>query len=84
MIKKLLYAIGVDKRAILQEAVHNQGRSLRTGQLISLGEKDLPPRESVRPNTCIFNPMISIINPSSSFSVTATINNVSVTFLLDI
>ena len=27
--------------------------------------------------------MISIVNPNSSFTVTATINNVSVTFLLD-
>ena len=27
--------------------------------------------------------MISIVNPSSSFSVAATINNVPVTFLLD-
>ena len=27
--------------------------------------------------------MISIVNPSSSFSVAATINGVSVTFLLD-
>ena len=84
MIKKLLCAIGVDKRAILHEAVHNQGRSLQIrGKLVSLGEDTLPPRESVRANTCTFNSMISIVNPSSSFTVTATINNVSVTFLLD-
>ena len=31
----------------------------------------------------LFNPMISIVNPSSFFSVAATINNVPVTFSLD-
>ena len=43
----------------------------------------LPPRESVRADICKFNPMISIVNPSSSFSIAATINGVPVTFLLD-
>ena len=51
--------------------------------VVSLEEDVLPPKESVRANTCTFSSMISIVNPSSSFTVTATINNVSVTFLLD-
>ena len=57
--------------------------TFKSGKLVSLGEDALPPREAVRANTCTFNSMISIVNPNSSFTVTATINNVSVTFLLD-
>ena len=57
--------------------------AFKSGKLVSLGEDTLPPREAVRSNTCTFNSMISIANPDSSFTATATINNVSVTFLLD-
>ena len=57
--------------------------TIQVKELVSLGEDALPPRESVRANTYTFNSVISIVNPSSSFTVTATIKNVSVTFLLD-
>ena len=66
------------RRKPIQQGNHTSGK------LESLGESALSPRESSRADTCIlFNPMISIVNPSCSFSVAASINDVPFTFLLD-
>jgi len=46
-----------------------------------LGGEALPPREVTRADS--YNLLISLVNPDSSFSVVATINHASVTFLLD-
>ena len=55
-----------------------------SGKLLALGDNALSPREAVRENSCIsYNPLILLVNPGSSFSVVATINKVTVTFLLD-
>ena len=84
MIGRLLCAIGVEKKAILLGVAHNQGRNPHIREISFPWEAALPPRETSRANTCsLFNPMISIVNSSSSFSVAAIINNVPVTFLLD-
>ena len=84
IIGKLLCVTSVEMRAILLEVVHSLRRGLQLRETSFLGEEALPPKELIRADTCTsFNPMISIFNPSSSFSIAAPINKVPVTFLLD-
>ncbi|XP_065909335.1 uncharacterized protein [Dysidea avara] len=55
---------------------------LESGKLTTLGEATLAPREMTRAFE-LFNFAVSIVNPSMSFSVTATINGSAVVFLVD-
>ena len=65
--------------------VHShQGKAFKPGKLASLGGDILPPREVVRADSCtLYNLLISIVNPNFSFSVVATVSQVTVTFFLD-
>ena len=83
--QRVVVCFRCDKRAILLGAVHSHlRRSRHIRKLLALGDNALTPREAVRADSCIsYNPLISLVNPGSSFPVLATINNVTVTFLLD-
>ena len=49
-------------------------------QEVVIGDNALSPREAVRENSCISYNLISLVNPGSSFSVVATINNIFVRY----
>ena len=53
---------------------------MTSGKLLALGDNALSPREAVRENSCISYNLISLVNPGSSFSVVATINNLFVRY----
>ena len=55
---------------------------IRLGKLASLGDHALTPRDATRALN-LFGTIISIVNPSTSFSVMAKVNDSPVVFLLD-
>ena len=56
--------------------------AIRSGKLASLGDHALTPRDATRALN-LFGTIISIVNPSTSFSVMARVNDSPVVFLLD-
>ena len=55
---------------------------IRSGKLASLGDHALTPRDATRALN-LFGTIICIVNPSTSFSVMARVNDSPVVFLLD-